>query len=272
MIPEHEIEYKVDLMTQHAKKRRSKKTRQSKVVEGTKQIQDENAVAATKYDLSWFKPTNGQSEIIYSECINDLTIVQGSSGCGKSTTAIQIGLKGLQEGRYRHIVFIKTPDECGEDQIGYLSGSENQKLDTHFEAMRSIFYDFMSPQKLELEEKRGNIKFTIPNFIKGKTIYDSLVIIDEGQSISPKTLKLLLERLGNGSKCILLGDKYQDYSAKRRDDGLTHLVNMVTHKDDEGKRISRVDTIGYVELPASENMRSDISKLIVSLYEKEFDK
>ena len=248
----------VEHLEDHIDRRESKKKKKEKLKEFNGTNDD--------YDLSWFKPTTSQKEIIRSAIENDLTIVQGSTGSGKSSTAIFHALSELKAGNFKQLMFVKTASEAGDDQIGYLSGNESQKLAVHMESMRYIFLDFMSYNKLEMEEKRMNIKFTIPNFIQGRTLYNTILLIDEAQSISPKTMKLLLERLGQGSKCILLGDKYQRYSAKNRDDGLTDLVNMVT-RDDPNGRYSTVPNIGYIDIPASENMRSDISKTIAQLYE-----
>lgn len=221
-----------------------------------------------QYDTSWFKPTEAQKEIIYSMCTNVLTVVQGSSGTGKSTTAIAQALKELKSGRYRQIIFIKTPNEVGDDQIGFLPNSAQDKISVHMQAMRSIFWQFMSKAKLELEEKRGRIRFDIPNFIAGETLSDSLVILDESQSFSPTTMKLLLERCGEGSTYAVLGDKSQTYSAKKRLDGFTDFVNKVTAVDDEGEVYSVEPLIGFVKLTAKDNVRSELSRRIVEIYEE----
>lgn len=136
------------------------------------------------------------------------------------------------------------------------------------QAMRSIFWQFMSKAKLELEEKRGRIRFDIPNFIAGETLSDSLVILDESQSFSPTTMKLLLERCGEGSTYAVLGDKSQTYSAKKRLDGFTDFVNKVTAVDDEGEVYSVEPLIGFVKLTAKDNVRSELSRRIVEIYEE----
>lgn len=247
-----------------------KNTHGTKTTRGNEQIANDNKANNEDYNLSWFKPTSAQKEIIISMCTNDLTLVQGSSGVGKSTTAIYQALSDLKRGYVKHLVFIKTPSEDGSDQIGFLSGNENDKLVAHMEAMRSIFLTFMSKEKLAMEEKRGRIQFKIPNFIAGATLSDSWVLIDEGQKINEDTTKLLLERAGEGTRVVLLGDKRQRYAAKRRGDGFTDLVGRVTEVDPATEvRESVVDTFGYVELPASENKRSALSRKVVEIYEQE---
>lgn len=240
----------------------------SRVERGNRELVEEQRTRREDYDLDWFKPTTKQKEIIYSMCDNDLTLCAASSGTGKTTTAIWQGLKEVKSGNFKRILFIKTPNESTDDKIGYLPSSAEDKLAVHFEATRSVFQQFMSAEKLAMEEKHGRILMKIPNFVQGATFDDTLIIIDESQSISPPVLKLLLERSGFNTKCVVLGDKRQRYSKDKRADGFTDLVQMVTDVDEEG-RYSKIETVGYVEMTAADNMRSDLSKLIVSLYEAE---
>lgn len=238
-----------------------------KQTQGTEEILNEQKVSSQDYDLGWFKPTDTQKNIIMSMCCNDLTAVQGSSGTGKSTTVIWQALQDMKRGMYKKVLFIKTPSEQGDDQIGYLSGDADQKLEVHFMSMRSIFYSFMSKEKLKLEEKRERIQFSIPNFVQGMTFDNTLIIIDEMQSISVDTVKLLLERTGENSRVVCLGDKNQRYSAKKRSDGFSHFIDMITEVNEDGTRESIEDSMGYIEMTAKDNMRSDLSRRIVELYE-----
>ena len=247
--------------------KRNKDKVSSKVEQGNQELINEALINKQDFDLSWFKPTESQKDIIMSMCSNDLTAVQGSSGTGKSTTVIWQALHDLKRGYYKRVVFVKTPAEMGSDQIGYLTGDANQKLEVHFESMRSIFHTFMTKEKLKMEEKHGRIEFTIPNFIQGKTYDDCLFIVDEMQTINIETTKLLLERAGVNTRVVILGDKNQRYSAKKRTDGFTHFVEMITQVDEYNKRVSKEPTMGYVEMTAKDNMRSDLSRRVVELYE-----
>ena len=93
-----------------------------KQAQGMDEIREEQNAASQDFDLDWFKPTDTQKDIIMSMCCNDLTAVQGSSGTGKSTTVIWQALQDMKRGMYKKVLFIKTPSEQGDDQIGYLSG------------------------------------------------------------------------------------------------------------------------------------------------------
>lgn len=242
--------------------------------EAKRAAQQANTIADTErkheshYRLDWFKPTPIQQEVVESYLYNDLTAVQGSSGTGKSTTVIWQALSDLKDRHYQKLIFCKTPAELGDDKIGFLSGDANEKLKAHFDTMRGIFHTFMTKEKLVMEESHGTIEFTIPNFIAGRTIDNAILIIDEGQVMSKGTLKLVLERAGQNTKVVVLGDRHQTYAAAHRTDGFTDFVNRITKVDDDGKRVTTQETMGFVEMKAGDNMRSDLSRRIVELYEE----
>lgn len=231
-------------------------------------VADEERKHQSHYRLDWFHPTPIQETIVESYMYNDLTAVQGSSGTGKSTTIIWQALTDLKDRHYNKIIFCKTPAELGDDKIGFLSGDANEKLKAHFDTMRGIFHTFMTKEKLAMEEAHGVIEFTIPNFIAGRTIDNAVLIIDEGQLLSIGTTKLVLERAGRNCKVVVLGDKAQTYAAAHRADGFTDLVNRITTVNEDGVRESNQETMGFVEMKAGDNMRSDLSRRIVELYEE----
>jgi len=221
-----------------------------------------------QWDLEWFKPTEKQKEIGYkldSEDV-DIVLVNASAGCGKTSAAIHKALSDVRKGKFKSIRFVKTPAEYGDDQIGFLSGSKDEKMDKHFEVMRGVFYDFMPKTKLKTDESKGVIKFDIPNFLAGATLYDTLLIVDESQTISNETLKLVLERLGEGSKAIVLYDSKQCYASKKRTNGAKFLQDKVVKKDELGNITFVEDLFAYVEMTPTDNMRSRISKKITEIY------
>jgi len=251
-------------------RRTAEQVRADKVNDGSRQIADETKAASEKYNTGWFKPTEKQLALVDSLHNNPLTLCDSSSGTGKSTTVIYHALKELAAGHYRQIIFIKTPNESSDDAIGFLPNSADDKISVHMEATRSVFRDFMSKAKLELEEKRERIVLTIPNFIQGRTLTNCFVIIDEAQSISPNILKLLLERCGEGATYAVLGDKFQCYSFKKRENGLRYLIDRVTEVNEDGIRVSKEPLIGYVEMTAKDNMRSELSRRVVEIFEGEY--
>lgn len=252
---------------------------ESRTARGNELVRSEREINREDYNLGWFHPTPNQRKIIDSMNNNECTLVHASSGCGKSTTVIHQALKLLKSGDYHKIVFIKTASEDSDDKIGYLTGGLNSKLEAHMEAMRSIFHTFMTPQKLEIEEKKGRIEFTIPNYCAGKT-WDSghIIIVDECQKISDNVLKLITERISDGCVTAILGDSFQRYAHDKRNDGFSTLIDMVTAVDEDGIRYSKEEPLfGYIEMSSEDNMRGNLSRRVVELFEdhilrKESDK
>ena len=202
---------------------------------------------------------------------NDQVFITGN--CGKSTTVIYQALKWLQSGYFNKIVFIKTPTQLGFDDVGFL-GTNEAKFDYPLKAMRSIFEDFMSPEKLAMEEKLGRIEFTFPNWLGGSTFGShkdgkTIIIIDEMQWFTPDMVKLVLERPSDDCKTICMFDSDQRYSSKKRPDGAKDLLNRISTIED-GVRIIQEDLFGYTKLSTNENKRGALSRRITELY-KNFD-
>jgi phosphate starvation-inducible protein PhoH len=242
-------------------------------------VQDNKVKTASKYaekvipfqvsndwKLDWFTPEGGQNALVESMQDNVLTAGNGPSGTGKTSTVLWQALHWLKSGIFQKIVFIKNPTEAGDDQIGYLKGEQQDKLKAHFHETRRIFQSFISKGKLECDESSGKIEFAIPNFLLGATIDNAVIIIDECQTMSPGTMKLLMERVGMNSIVVILGDSRQAYSVKKREDGFADFIKKITKVEEDGSRVSSEPLMGYVELKTDDNKRSALSKRITELY------
>lgn len=243
------------------KQRASRKDRDTSNQQVISRYQEKNVETTPDYKLGNFTPTEKQSEIVRSIEQNDLTVVNGKAGTGKTSTALWTAIKKLKQGETRKIIFIKNPTEVGDDQIGFLTGDKKDKLSAHYATTKRIFHQFVSPGKLETDISNGKIELEIPNYALGATWDNAIVIIDEAQLMSPDTVKLLLERTGENTKVVLLGDVTQTYAVKNRQNGLADFVKRVTVDG-----IPKVDFIGYVTLESKENMRSRLSQFITELY------
>lgn len=217
------------------------------------------------YKLDQFHPKGDQNLIVQSMVNNDLTIATGPAGVGKTSVALWKALSMIKAGHVRKLLFIKNPTEVGDDQIGFLSGDKKEKLTAHYETTKRIFHQFVSPGKLETDIANGKIELTIPNYALGATWDNSIVLIDESQLMSPSTLKLLIERTGENTIVVVLGDVKQTYAVKKRENGLADLVKRVV-KFEEGEATPVTDFIGYVELTSTDNKRSRLSQFITEIY------
>ena len=229
------------------------------------------------WNMEWFNPIGKQNDIVDSilgyrsedgEIVEGkvFTIVDGSSGVGKTTTALHTALKLLKNNHVNQLIFAKNPTEVGDDKIGFLSGSETDKLQAHYDSTKRIFHEFIAVNKLENDINNGKIRLTIPNYLLGSTFDNAIVLIDEVQLMSTSTVKLLLERCGTNTRYVIMGDSKQRYAISKRNDGFTDIINKVTG-DYQGSRESKSDLVGYVRLTSDENQRSLGSKFITKLYE-----
>lgn len=245
-------------------------TKQERHERGNEQLRAERDIAREEFNLSWFHPSIKQNEILASIDNTPCTLIDGRSGTGKSTTTIFKALKLVQSGKYRKIIFIKTPTQLGVDDVGFL-GTNEAKFDFPLIAMRSIFESFMSKEKLEMEEKKGRIEFMFPNWLGGQTFSHSIVIVDEMQWFNPEMVKLVLERCDASTKVVCLFDSKQRYANKQREDGANDFLNKVTIVNQETaiRTIKENESalFSYVHLDHSENRRGALSKRITELYD-----
>lgn len=172
-----------------SKSRRSQRNKNSflnEIVRKSRGIQQQAIVNHNKYqkyDLDWFKPRGRQVEIMDAVDTHDWVAVEAPSGSGKTTALLWKALNLIQQGKYRRLVFVRGVMEVGDDCIGYLKGSEEDKLSA-LDSTRWLFLDFMSKGKLECEEKAGNIVFKIPNFLLGATIQPDTIYFLNGVKLS----------------------------------------------------------------------------------------
>ena len=221
------------------------------------------------WNLDWFKPAGLQIDCVemFNKCT--FSIVDAPSGCGKTSVALWYALNKIKDHTYSQLLFIKNPTEAGDDQIGYLSGSEQDKLMAHMDTTKRIFHEFISKNKLENELAKDKVRLTITNFLLGATFDSAIVIIDEAQVMSPSTIKLLSERCGKNTAYIILGDSNQRYSVKKRADGFADLIHRTTN-DHGGIRLSKYPPqCGYIKMNRHDNQRSEGSKFINKIYEED---
>ena len=211
--------------------------------------------------LEEFTPIESQKELIEEVANNSLTFVEGPAGTGKSSSILYHFCHKYLLNNYMNIVIVRTPVEAGDDRIGFLPSSKEEKLEPHFASSRKILEDFLGTEKVKCDTGK-RIHFTIPNFILGATLDNSLIFIDEAQQLSPMIMKLLLERIGNNSVCVVAGDSSQLYATDKKRNGLKDAIGRFI--DEEG--IAKYPDIGYHKLEAEDVLRSDIVKTVIEAY------
>lgn len=244
---------------------------QSRVERGEQMIAEDMARKqfSQDYNLSWFHPRGNQQRIVDSFYDNVFTVVKGTSGTGKSATAMWLALKALKERDVRQIVYIKTPVESAVagDTLGFLKGDLDQKLLAFMEPIKVLLEDFLPKSKIQADTESKKIWLTVPNYAQGITFNDAVIIVDEAQNLTPAIIKLLLERCGDNTRFIVLGDPKQCYAAKKRENGFDDLIKRVTYEN-YGALFPRYSGMfGYVEMTPEDNQRSPASKLVTEIYD-----
>ena len=154
-------------------------------------------------------PKNAKQSFLIS-CIHNATIIfaLGPAGTGKTHIPATMALQGFKSGLYDRIVIVRPMVADGED-IGFLPGDINEKFAPYFTPVKEIFGNFLSDHKIESLMELGKIEAGPPNFMRGRTLNKTFIIVDESQNLTPSQVETVITRVGEGSKIVFTGDHYQ---------------------------------------------------------------
>ena len=154
----------------------------------------------------------------------------GRAGTGKTLMAIVAGINHVNEGRYDRVTVFRPLVDAGSNEIGYLPGNVSDKIGPYFGAIKNLV-DFVlqGPGTITLMEE-NSLDFVPPNFIRGDTLNNTYMLVDEAQNFTPAELKLIGTRMGQGSKMVTVGDPFQSdlrYNNDERDNALTKATGYI---------------------------------------------
>jgi phosphate starvation-inducible PhoH-like protein len=235
-------------MTRHASK--------DKTVTELKNYNNANGI--DRWELS-----NEQKELSKIISMSDMTLVSGKAGVGKTAAILHNYVKEYLSDVSKHIVIIRTPVEVGLDKIGFLPGDSKEKLEPHFAPFKKILELLMSKDKVKCDLNK-RIHFSIPNFLLGDSLDDSLIIVSEAQQLPKEVVRLIMERVGNNSKIVFEGDESQKYTTTGIRSGLSHAFGLFQKHPTEG--------VDFYTFSGNTNMRSDFVGRINKVYELEEDR
>ncbi len=192
--------------------------------------------------------------------LNDLTFGIGPAGTGKTYLAVASAVEALHSGSVRRIVLVRPAVEAGE-RLGFLPGDMAQKVDPYLRPMYDALYEMMGFDRVARNIERQVIEVAPLAFMRGRSLNDSFIILDEAQNTSVEQMKMFLTRLGFGSKAVVTGDITQVDLPRQQRSGLRHAVEV----------LRGVDGVAFTFFNARDVVRHPLVQRIVQAYERESD-
>jgi phosphate starvation-inducible PhoH-like protein len=188
---------------------------------------------------------------------HDLVFGLGPAGTGKTYIAVAFAAQCLERGSVERIILSRPAVEAGE-RLGFLPGDMREKVDPYLRPLYDALYDVLPPEKVERDIETGVIEIAPLAFMRGRTLANSFVILDEAQNTTSMQMKMFLTRIGEGSKMVVTGDPSQIDLLPGMRSGLEEAVEL----------LSEVDDISAVRFGAGDIVRRDLVAKIVDAYEK----
>ena len=202
--------------------------------------------------------TSNQRKLVELARTNDLLFATGPAGSGKTYTAIALAVRALRNREVKRIVLSRPAVEAGEN-LGFLPGDMKEKVDPYLQPLYDALSDMIPPKKLEEYLESEIIQIAPLAYMRGRTLNDSFVILDEAQNTTRNQLKMFLTRMGISAKFVITGDMSQIDLPRSGDSGLIHAFKIL--KDIKG--------IAFVEFNSDDIVRHRLVKDIVKAYNEE---
>lgn len=202
--------------------------------------------------------TKNQKKIVELSDVNDILFAIGPAGTGKTYTAVALAVKALKNNQVRRIILTRPAVEAGEN-LGFLPGDLKDKIDPYLRPLYDALDDMIQPEKLTQFMTNRIIEVAPLAFMRGRTLDNAFVILDEAQNATEMQLKMFLTRLGPSAKCIITGDLTQIDLPKNQRSGLFRSLRL----------LDNIEGIGVVHLETGDVVRHRLVKAIINAYEKD---
>lgn len=205
--------------------------------------------------------TLGQQQYVQAIRDHDLTFAVGPAGTGKTYLAMALAVVALKNKEVERIVLTRPAVEAGE-KLGFLPGDLTQKVDPYLRPLYDALYDFMGVDSYQKLLERGTVEVAPLAYMRGRTLSDSFIILDEAQNTTSEQMKMFLTRLGFHSKVVVTGDVTQTDLPMGKRSGLAEALEVLRD----------IPAIGMVHLTAKDVVRHELVQQIVQAYDAYFSK
>jgi phosphate starvation-inducible PhoH-like protein len=202
--------------------------------------------------------TENQKKLVQTHLQNDLVFAVGPAGTGKTYISVALAVRALKNKEVKKIVITRPAVEAGES-LGFLPGDLKEKVDPYLRPIYDALDDMVLPDKLKYYYENRIIEIAPLAFMRGRTLHNAFILLDEAQNTTPMQMKMFLTRMGPSSKMIVTGDKSQVDLPGKQQSGLIESLRL----------LKNIPGIGFVELNSKDVMRHKLVERIINAYETE---
>lgn len=199
--------------------------------------------------------TIGQRHYVKTIKKHDVVFGVGPAGTGKTYLAVVLAIAALKENKVKRIMLTRPAVEAGEN-LGFLPGDLQEKVDPYLRPLYDALHDVLGPDQTAKLFERGIIEVAPLAYMRGRTLDDSFIILDEAQNTTPEQMKMFLTRLGFGSKMVITGDVTQIDLPRGKNSGLIEAQRI----------LKNIDEIGFIYFSESDVVRHSLVQKIVMAY------
>ncbi len=221
----------------------------------TQMVQDVVCITAKGKPIK--AKTVGQQKYMKAIAKNTVTIGVGPAGTGKTYLAVAAAVAAFREREVNRIILTRPAVEAGE-RLGFLPGDLQNKVDPYLRPLYDALYDMLGPETYQKYMERGSIEVAPLAYMRGRTLDDSFIILDEAQNTTREQMKMFLTRLGFGSKIVITGDVTQIDLPEDKVSGLKDAIRI----------LQGVEDIAICTLSAADVVRHSLVQKIINAYEK----
>jgi phosphate starvation-inducible PhoH-like protein len=201
--------------------------------------------------------TINQKRLVEASEKFDIVFAIGPAGTGKTYTAVALAVRALKDKKIKKIIITRPAVEAGEN-LGFLPGDLKEKIDPYLRPIYDALEDMVSNEKLKLYLEKNTIEIAPLAYMRGRTLDNAFILLDEAQNTTPMQLKMFLTRMGPASKIIVTGDKSQVDLPKNQKSGL----------EDAERKLRNIKGIEFIELDGKDVVRHPLVVQILEAYEK----